>query len=98
MCPDPDQHLTWRSGLLEACRDVHGVSGHERVAGGWITCDDLARVHADPRSKGDALVSLELFVQPTQGFAHLGGRADRTKGVVFMHTRDPEHRHRRHRR
>ena len=88
-----DQDLARRSGLLEARRDIHRVARDERLAGGRIAGHDLARVHADPRRKGDALVSFELLVEPAENLAHLGGRAGRAKGIVLVHTRDPEHRH-----
>jgi hypothetical protein len=80
---------------LEPLREIDGVAGDERLAGGRIAGDDLAGVDADPHLESDAVLSLELGVELAEPIPHLVGGADGTQRIVLVGDRDAEHGHHR---
>ena len=76
----PDQGLPRRGGLLEPCRDVHGVPCCQPLRGAR---DDLAGVHPDPAADPEL----------RQRVPHLDRRPASPECIVLVRSRDPEHRH-----
>ena len=68
--------------MLQPGGDVHGIAGHERLAGAR---DDLAGVNADAH----------LQAERCDGIAHLDRRSHRAKGVVLVDLWEAEDSHRR---
>ena len=88
-----DQDLVRPGGLLEPRREVRRHPRHERLGGRRIADHDLAGRDARPRADPDAVLTLELVVQPCERVGDLRGRADGTDRVVLVDPRDAEDRH-----
>ena len=78
-----DEHFAGGGRLLQTRRDIDSVAGHEGLPG--RAGNDTAGVHADPCRERDAIFALQFFVEELEGRAHVGGRAHRSKRVVFVH-------------
>ena len=89
----PKQDLRLGCRLLQTGRDVHGVAGHQSLAGARVAGDDLAGIHAGAVDEHHSLATLELEVDALQGLLHVGRRADRPQRVVLVSGGQPEDRH-----
>ena len=76
-----DEHIAGCRGLLEACGDVDGVSGDERL--GFAADDDFSGIDADPR--------LQAVLHDRR--SHLRGGSHSAECVVLMRDRYSEDRH-----
>ncbi len=75
ICVVADEDLARGGGLFQPGRDVDGVARHEALlAGSGLPArHHLAGVHPDPGGERDAVVALELLVQPGHRVTHVGG-------------------------
>ncbi len=87
-----EQDLVRLRCLLQAGGDVDRVPGRQPLLGAG---DDLPGVDPGAQAERDAVVALELLVQPGERGADSGGRAQRAQRVVLVRDRDAEHRHHR---
>ena len=87
-----DQDLVGRRRLLEAGRGVHGVAGHQSLAGGRVACDHLAGVDPGPVRELHAVPRQEVLVELAERPA-CRARTDRPERVVLVQLRQTEHRH-----
>jgi hypothetical protein len=88
-----DQDLAVSRRLLEALRRDDGVAGHECVPETRIAPDHLAGVDSARRLEAHAELLLDVPVEILESEPHLGGRADRANGVVFVCDRMAEDAH-----
>ena len=91
----PEQHLTGRSRLLQASRDVDGIARREPLVRRRVQAadDDLAGVDPGPGRDPDAVLPVELGVQPLERVTELDGRPYCAGSVVFPDDRHAEHGH-----
>ena len=90
-----EQDLARLGGLLEAGGDVDGVAEDRVLPARAVADEDLAGVDPGPGLDREPPRARELRVELLEGFAHLGGGADRAQRVVLVDLRDAEHRHHR---
>ncbi len=89
-----DEHLVDGRGLLEAGGHVDGIPGREPLLRGRVGVrDDLAGVDAGATADADAVLALEVVVQPLERADHAVGRADGAQRVVLAGPREAEDRH-----
>ena len=89
----PKQDLTRRRGLLEACRRVDRVAGHEPLPRPRVARNDLAGIDSGAIADRDAPPLLELVIERRQAFAHLDGGPHGPESVVLLRARKAEDRH-----
>ena len=82
-----DQRLSGGRRLLKPRGDVHGVTGHQRLAGGRVPCDHVAAVDAGPDRDLDSPLALQVLVHAGQLLLELLGRADRPQRMVLERDR-----------
>jgi hypothetical protein len=87
----PDQHLGWRSRLLQARGHVHGVAQYERAASRSAPGDHLPGVHPGAKLEGHAPVALQFLVEFGQGRLQLHRGPHRSQGVVLVQPGNAEH-------
>ena len=90
-----DQRLSRGRRLLKPRGDVHGVTGHQRLARGRVPCDHVAAVDAGPDRDLDSPLALQVIVHAGQLLLELLGRADRPQRMVLERDGCPEDGHRR---
>ena len=93
VCRLPYQDLIRRCSLLEALRDIDGLSGDRQIFRRVVAGDHLAGVDARSVHKADAPTGFELVVEDGKFVAHLHRRPHRAQRVVFVEERHAEHSH-----
>ena len=89
-----DEHLVDGRGLLEAGGHVDGIPGREPLLGGGSVFATTSPVLTPVRlADADAVLALEVVVQPFERADHAVGRADGAHRVVLAGPREAEDRH-----